>query len=319
MIFPIGRRPALDLIPAFRDIQGGSGLRLRRCRLGAASVQPFPYIRFGVPVAQAVQTDKAIRAGRLDRRVLHVGPALDCVAPFLQGVIKGLQGEGVGKGRVDVLPDQPAHGRLAVFLGVPFRVVLGRAFRLNDGQIVFPAEVVGVTSYISKIGFEVIPEHLAVGAGNGVEHDMTMHMSMIGVRGDHGLETISHKAAGKLHPDSLRLFRGDFAGGKGVDHMVALYGAVYLVPTALGLHHIPVGRLRLTVDPADQNGAGSAVHGLFCVHYIAEGVIQPGVDHADFIIGHSLQAPRLSLPAQRRQRCRALGCSFARLPSTRSD
>ena len=60
LLFPIGRVSALDLIPAFRNIQGGRGLRLRRCRLGAALVQSFPYIRFGIAVAQAVQSDKAI-------------------------------------------------------------------------------------------------------------------------------------------------------------------------------------------------------------------------------------------------------------------
>ena len=36
---------------------------------------------------------------------------------------------------------------------------------------------------------------------------MTMHMGMIGMRGDYGLEAISDKTAGKLHPDSLRLLR----------------------------------------------------------------------------------------------------------------
>ena len=148
---------------------------------------------------------------------------------------------------------------------------------------------------------------------------MTMHMGMIGMCGDYGLEAISDKAAGKLHPDSLRLLRGDLAGGKGMDQMIALYEAVYFVPAALGLHHVPVGRLLQTVDPADKDSAGRAIHGLFRVHHIAEGVIQPSMNDADLIIGHSLQAPGLSLPTQRRHRFRPVGRSFARLPSTRSD
>lgn len=214
LLFPTGWRSSLDLVAAFRDIQERCPLRLRLVRIGAAPVQPFPYVRFGVAVAQAVQPDKAIRAGRLDRRVLHIGAALDRIAPFLQSLKKGLQSKGVGKSRVNILPDQPAHSGLAVLFGVPFRVVLRLSIWLNDGKIVFQAEIIGESSNISKIGFEIIPEHLAVGAGNGVEHDMTMHMSMIGVRGDHGLETIPDKTAGKLHPDSLRLIRGDLAGAK---------------------------------------------------------------------------------------------------------
>lgn len=319
LLFPIGWGSALDLIPASWNIQ-------RRCRQGrrllrfrAAPVQPFPYVRFVVAVTQAVQPDKAIRSGRLDRRMLHVSPALDRIAPLLQSFIKGLKRKSTIQRRVNVLPDQPAHGGLPVLLGVPLGVVLGRAFWLNNGQIVFTAEVIGVTSYISIIGFEVIPEHLAVGAEYRVEHDMTMHMGMIGMRGDYGLEAISDKAAGKLHPDSLRLFRGDLAGGKGVDQMIALYGAVYLIPATLGFLHIPIGGIELAVDRADEDSAGRAVHGLFRVHHVAEGVIQTGMDHTDFVIGHSSRAPKLSLPAQRRQRSLLHGCSFARLPSTRSD
>ena len=101
--------------------------------------------------------------------------------------------------------------------------------------------------------------------------------------------------------------------------MIALYGAVYLVPATLGLHHVPVGRLRQTVDPADQNSAGSTVHRLFRVHHIAERVIQPGMNDPDLIIGHSSQAPRLFLPTAQRQRSPLHGCFFGRLPSKRSD
>lgn len=101
--------------------------------------------------------------------------------------------------------------------------------------------------------------------------------------------------------------------------MIALYGAVYLVPAALGLHHVPVGRLRLAVYPADEDSAGSAVHGLFRVHHIAEGIIQPGMNDPDFVIGHSLQAPMLFLPAAQRQRSPLHGCFCGRLPSKRSD
>ena len=104
---------------------------------------------------------------------------------------------------------------------------------------------------------------------------MTMHMGMIGMRGDYGLEAISDKTAGKLHPDSLRLLRSDFAGRKGMDDVITLNRAASLIPAALGLHHFPEGRLRQTVDPADKDSAGHAVHGLFRVHHIAEGVIQP--------------------------------------------
>lgn len=145
-LFPIGRRSSLDLIPASSNIH-----RLQLLRFCASPVQPFPYVRFGVAVAQAVQPDRAIRSGRLNRRVLHVSPALDRIAPLLQSLKKGLQGEGVGKRRINVLPDQPAHGGLAVLLGVPLGVMLGCAFWLNDGQIVSPAEVIGVTSNISEI------------------------------------------------------------------------------------------------------------------------------------------------------------------------
>lgn len=83
--------------------------------------------------------------------------------------------------------------------------------------------------------------------------------------------------------------------------MIALYGAVYLVPAALGLHHVAVGRFRLTVDPVHEDSAGGAVQGFFRVHHITDGVIQPGMDHTDFVIGHSSRAPMLFLPTAQRQ------------------
>ena len=148
---------------------------------------------------------------------------------------------------------------------------------------------------------------------------MAMHMSMVSMRGNNGLETIPDKAAGQLQPDFLRLLRGNFAGGKGVDDMVALYGAACLVPALLGLLHLPVCRFRLAVDAADKNGPGGTIHGLIRVHHIADRIVQSGMDHVDFIISHSLQAPMLSVQVIRRQRFRSRGCFFGHLPNVRSD
>ena len=113
-----------------------------------------------------------------------------------------------------------------------------------------------------------------------------MHMGMVGMGGDHGLETISHKAAGKLHSDLLRLLRGDFAGGKGVDHMIALYGAACLVPAAFSLHHFPESGFRLTVDPANKNcpGGGSPFKAFgIDLSWTSEGLVKPCLDK-DLII-----------------------------------
>ena len=75
-------------------------------------------------------------------------------------------------------------------------------------------------------------------------------MLMVGVGRHHRLEAISQKPPGKLQAESLGLGRRHLAGGVGVDEMVALH-SLQLVPAALGVQHIPAGRLR----PAVQSGA----------------------------------------------------------------
>ena len=284
---------------------------LRLLRLSAAFVQPRPYVCFGVAFTQTVQSDKAIRPGRLDCRVRYIGTAFDRIATLLQSIIKGLHGKGFGKRGVYVLTDQTAHGGPSLLFGVPFCIMLSCSFRLDNGKIVFSADLIGYSPNISVVRLEVVPVHLSVNAGNRVENDMRVNMVVVNVRCDHCLKTPLQKPLGKFHAETVSLLRCYFAGRKRMNDVIALYGAVFLIPAAFGVHHVRICCIKPTVNGRPEDLT------VFCplcfafVQRVVDALIQPGMNNNDLIIGHFLQAPMLSLPAQRRQRSLPHGCSFA--------
>ena len=118
--------------------------------------------------------------------------------------------------------------------------------------------------------------------------------------GDDRLVAVPQQPGRKLHADLMGLFRGDFSGGKGVDQVVA-QNAAGLSPAALGLLHIPVGAVQVTVDGRLQNGAairqsvffrpadvvqhGGHI-GFLMVQHIVHTMVQSGADGDDFVVGH---------------------------------
>ena len=106
-------------------------------RRGHAAVplagEPQQNIRFGVALAQTVQTDRPLCAGWLNRCVFPIGVAPHLVAVSSQEHEKGIVGVGLPNDRVNVGADDAAHGGLAALLRLPLGVMLALALRGNDG------------------------------------------------------------------------------------------------------------------------------------------------------------------------------------------
>ena len=67
------------------------------------------------------------------------------------------------------------------------------------------------------------------------------------MRGHHYFVFIRQKQLRQFDADGVGLFRRDFAGGKGLDHMIALALTAGLAPAALGVHHVRIGSFPVTV------------------------------------------------------------------------
>ena len=106
-------------------------------RRGHATVplagEPQQNIRFGVALAQAVQTDRPLCVGWLDRGVFPIGAAAYLVAVSSQEHEKGIVGVGLPNDSVNVGADHAAHGGLAALLRLPLGVMLALALRGDDG------------------------------------------------------------------------------------------------------------------------------------------------------------------------------------------
>ena len=106
-------------------------------RRGHAAVplagEPQQNIRFGVALAQTVQTDRPLCAGWLNRCVFPIGVAPHLVAVSSQEHEKGIVGVGLPNDRVNVGADDAAHGGLAALLRLPLGVMLALALWGDDG------------------------------------------------------------------------------------------------------------------------------------------------------------------------------------------
>lgn len=108
----------------------------------------------GVVFAQTIQPDEALSVGRLDSGVFSV-PGVNLITGFSQTVQKGR--------KVERLPDYiinvPAYllpdGRLFGLRRLPFLMAFSFAFRQNDGQTVFAAQVVRHLLDFFEVGFHI--------------------------------------------------------------------------------------------------------------------------------------------------------------------
>lgn len=108
----------------------------------------------GVVFAQTIQPDEALSVGRFDSGVFSV-PSVNLITGFSQTVQKGR--------KVERLPDYiinvPAYllpdGRLFGLRRLPFLMAFSFAFRQNDGQTVFAAQVVRRLLDFFEVGFHI--------------------------------------------------------------------------------------------------------------------------------------------------------------------
>ena len=59
---------------------------------------------------------------------------------------------------------------------------------------------------------------------------MRVDMAVVYMGSNHGLKAASQKTLGKFHTEPVRLFCCHFAGRKGMNNVVALSRAVFLIP-----------------------------------------------------------------------------------------
>ena len=82
---------------------------------------------------------------------------------------------------------------------------------------------------------------------------MRMDMSVIGMGGNDRLKTALKQTLDHFNAEPVRLLCRHFAGRKGMDDVIALNRAVFLIPATFGFKHIPVGGIKLTVDCCLEN------------------------------------------------------------------
>ena len=132
-------------IPAARlqQTEKSSGGSVRRGLAGTDGGKPGLYVRLGIAVFQAVQTDIPFPTGGKDSGVLDPGAGFYPIPHPPQLAEEGLVGVGLPDGLVHVLTDQVPHGGLALSGRLPLspahRAAQGLT-GLNNGQPVFPAD-----------------------------------------------------------------------------------------------------------------------------------------------------------------------------------
>lgn len=107
-----------------------------------------------VVFAQTVQSDKLLSVRRFDSSVFSA-PSVNLITGFSQTVQKGR--------KVERLPDYiinvPAYllpdGRLFGLRRLPFLMAFSFAFRQNDGQTVFAAQVIRHLLDFFEVGFHI--------------------------------------------------------------------------------------------------------------------------------------------------------------------
>lgn len=193
----------------------------------------------GVVFAQTVQSDKLLSVRRFDSRVFSV-PGMNLITGFPQTVQKGRKVEGASNDTVNIPAYLLSDGRLFGLRRLPFLMAFSFAFRLDNGQTVFAAQIIGHSLNFVKIGFHIAPQFPAVQKGHRVDRDVVVQMMLIEVRSNDYLKLLSKQPPRKLHTDGVGLLRGDFSRLKGLNNVIALYAAGFVV-APLGALHVPTG------------------------------------------------------------------------------
>ena len=200
---------------------------------------------------------------------------------------KGAHGVGAADSGVYVRAGKPSETWLPSPMRFPFGAVGGRIAGLDNRQAVLQTNRIrcaadAYTGTAQQIR-DAVTIHGSVHEGNAVEHDMRVQMCFVQMCGYHDLVSLCQKAQGQLYTYRMGLLRRDLAGGEGLDHMIALALAVELPPTALGIRHVRIGSLPVTV----QCGFKAVLLGLIPVH----GVVQHRFQRGLFLVLRIGQAP----------------------------
>lgn len=195
----------------------------------------------GVVFAQTVQPDKLLSVRRFDSGVFSVS-GVNLITGFPQTVQKGRKVEGTSNDTVNIPAYLLPNGRLFGLRCLPFLMAFSFAFRLDNGQTVFAAQIIGHFLNFVKIGFHIAPQFPAVQKGHRVDRDVVVQMMLIEVRSNDYLKPISKQPPRKLHTDGVGLLRGKLTRLKGLNDVITLYAAG-LVVAPFGALHIPTGVL----------------------------------------------------------------------------
>ena len=122
--------------------------------------------------------------------MFYVGAVLDLITLLPKHGEKSCIGKGLPDDCIYVLTDQTPNGCFPLFLGLPLSVAFSAAFRLDDGQTVFPAECVRDSPNIAVICLEIISVFFSVDIRNGIEEHMIMNVGMVKMGGYHCLVPI---------------------------------------------------------------------------------------------------------------------------------
>ena len=169
-------------------------------------------------------------------------PGVNLITGFSQTVQKGR--------KVERLPDYiinvPAYllpdGRLLGLGRLPFLMAFSFAFRQNDGQTVFAAQVVRHLLDFFEVGFHIAAQLLSIQKRHGIDCDVVMQVVFIQMGADDNLEPFPEQPLGELHANGVGLFRGQLTRLERLDDVVALYAAHFVI-APLGALHVTAGVL----------------------------------------------------------------------------
>ena len=114
---------------------------------------------------------------------------------------------------------------------------LFRFLRMDNGEAMLSAQLVGNLPYLCDVGFLVAAVFPAVFHGHGIPDNVVMDAFGVEMGADHRLKVPAEQSIRKFQPDLVGQFRGNLPGGKALHQMEALH-AFFLVPHFLDAAHI---------------------------------------------------------------------------------
>ena len=116
---------------------------------------------------------------------------------------------------------------------------------------------------------------------------MCVYMLVVNVCCNNCFKASLQQSFGKFYTEPVSLLWRHFAGSKGMYDVITLYGAIFLVPAPLGLHHVSVCAVELAVDRRLKNLPVFLALCLGLVKCIVNPIVQTGMNNNDLVIGHS--------------------------------